>query len=256
MTNSEYLRPSTHRTLRALLRTIERANAQGDIDALKDAYDLAEELTENGGLVMEYINGLSERLRDGEYRAYFMYTDQDLDNIKNDLEKEGFGDFDEAMEILEYDLNSIDRYRSIDDMESRVFRPELFEDDDRAIWNTLWANAKSYFDDNKSDTADNCLGESIMKIRSYQQKSHGPLILTLTASYRTKEAGVSVCLAWYDDRAHVITHAPFAAELEEYFTSISPVNVVSDFKPECFPANVGEYKLGSISRNSLFRYEL
>jgi hypothetical protein len=256
MNKSDYPGPTSHRTLRALLRTIERAYKQKDIEALHDAYDLTDSSTQDYDEIVEYINGLSERLRNGEYKSYFMYTDDDVAAMKTDLEMLAYGDFDEAMLQLEYDLRSIDRYRGDDELESQVFRPELFADEDRTKWNELWAITMACLDAPGDSEENGLVSGAIAKLRSYQQKSHGPLVPTLTATYRRENEGVSVRLAWDDQCLYVETHAPFIVELDEYFINTAPINGIADFTPKCFPERFGEYKLGCVDSANLFKYEL
>jgi hypothetical protein len=256
MNGSHYPWPTLHYDLRALLRVIERAYDQNSVEALDDARDLAgalpPECHEN---LRTYIGGLLERIRNEE-RDYRLHTDIDIDEAKEALEKIAYGDFDEAMMKLEYDLRSLDRYRNENEMESRVFRPELFSNEDREKWNELQAVVAEYLPEPFSEENDKALEDAVASLRSYQQRSHGALVPTMTATYRNGNEGTTVRLAWVDEGLQVATHAPFYEELDDFFINTSPIESRADFLPSRFPKSVGEYKLGGIMSANLFQYEL
>jgi hypothetical protein len=255
MNQSNYSGPISHRELRALLRVIERASEQKDREALEDAHVLASVMPDEYKTdVREYVNGLSERARDGNYKAYYMYTDGDVEAMRDSLELIAYGNFDEAMQELEYDLRSLDRYSSDQHMSSRVFKPELFTSEDRIIWKELQDIADIYLHERGEDD-ETAIENAVKKLRLYQQKSYGPLIPTMTATYRNKNEGVSVRLAWYDNCLHVQTHAPFIEEIDEYFITTAPIKDEADFTPACFPDRFDEYALGDTEVTRLFKHE-
>jgi hypothetical protein len=256
MNQSNYSGPISHRELRALLRIIERAYKEEDSEALDDTYDLVNLLSDEYKTdVQEYISGLIQQTRDGEYKAYHMYTNDSLEAMKDNLEERAFGSFKEAMQEHDYDLRSLDRYSSDQNMSSRVFKPELFTSEDRIIWKELQDIADIYLHERGEDD-ETAIENAVKKLRLYQQKSYGPLIPTMTATYRNKNEGVSVRLAWYDNCLHVQTHAPFIEEIDEYFITTAPIKDEADFTPACFPDRFDEYALGDTEVTRLFKHEL
>lgn len=254
--NTSYPHPKSHRELQALLRVIDRAYEQKELPGLEDAYDLAELLTEYKEALTEYIGGLANRVREGEDDSYFLYSEHDISAMRAELERQAYGDFDEAVEALAYDLNSLDRYQSVDDMEARVYRPEFFAANDRQKWDEWWQLAVDCLDHSYDSEADSRVGRALLAIRHYQQKSYGPLVPTLVATYRAGSEGLSVSLAWFDDALHIASNAPLHAELRAYLTNVSPVTNVSEFTPECLPKYISGYELRTVSEAKLFRYEL
>lgn len=256
MDTNSHPRPTSHYDIRALLRVIERGYSQNDIEALYDACDLADALSpEYYEDLQTYINGLIENINHNE-RSYRMYSDDDINHAKEALYKLAYGDFDEAMMTLEYDLRGIDIHRDEAEMESLVFRPELFNDADRKKWNELWAIAQLCLDAPGDSEENGVLAGAIASLRSYQQKSHGALVPTMTATYRKGNEGVGVRIAWFDECLHVLTHAPFYKELDEFFINTAPVDGIVDFTPGCFPKHIDGYELGGVSSENLFQYEL
>lgn len=254
--NLLYPHPSSHRELRALLRTIERAYEQKDNDALQDAYDLAVALVKNeNDEVVEYISGLSERLRNDYTGHYCMYTDEDIAAMKEPLDRQAYGDFNEAMLALQYDLQSIDRYASESDIEARIFKPEYFNNEDRAKWTELYGVANTLLHETKVTIGDNSVARAVSKLRDYQQRSYGPLVPTITASYRRDDEGFSISVTWLDNEIVIAPYSPFHDELNKYFDE-HPVTAPDNFTPKCLPKSINGYELRTTSCAKVFRYEL
>lgn len=252
--------PIYHDGLRALLRIVERAIEQDDSDALEDALVLGRKLDfEQHANINTYINGSMERLA-SDYDDWFMYNKDQVIEAKRQLEKVAYGDFDEAMRMLENDLYCIDRYRNESDIESNVFRSDFFDNDDRKKWHELRSVMLKYFkvpySENQNDEIENAMKE----LREYQQKSYGPLIPTMTATYIKRYAngadGATLKLIWIDGGVRVDTAAPFYEEIDDYFINQSPIKNRQMFIPSCFPESFGEYKLGDTDSVDLFRWEL
>lgn len=257
MRTDDYPRPISHTELRALLRVVERAYARKDIDALNDAFNLANLLpSEYYEDLQTYILGTREWIRYGDEDDYPMYDNADIHEAKETLEMSAYGDFDEAMDALTYDLRGIDRCRSKDSMQSLVFRPELFTDEDRQKWKELLDVALDCLHKPHDSKLERKVEDAVMAIRSYQQRSFGPLVPTLTATYRRDDEGVSVRLTWFDECLYVTTHATFYEALDEYFITTAPIDGLADFTPDCFPKLIGGHTLGGITSINLFRYEL
>lgn len=253
---------TSHAPLRALLHIAETAAKHRDpalIHSLRDLVDVA--VPDLATDVRIHLSNIEDHLRN-EYAEYHIYDDAIVAEAIGRLEKAAYGDFDEAMRDLEYDLHNYDVPASKDGCASDAYRAELFEDDDdRTIWRELrdvlqrWNNTKMY-----SPDAEKEISTTIKKLRRYQQKSYGALIPTMTATYikRSDQGshGVGVRLAWIDEGLSVTTHAPFYEELDDYFINQAPIESRGMFTPGCFPDKIGGYELGSISEANLFRHEL
>lgn len=252
--------PTSHAALRALLRIIERANEQKSIDMLDDARTLI------GGAapglayeLKEYVIGLRERIQ-GEDEYYQLQSDDTMSWFKTRLEKTAYGDFDEAMLCLEDDLKGADSCRSESNLQSNEFRPELFDADDRKVWEELRAVVTNAVGCSDSKKQDDELQQAINKLRAYQQKSYGPLIPTMIASYVKKvkndTSGYSVRLAWVDEGLRVETNAPFYEQLDEFFINQSPVESRRMFTRSCFPRRLDGYDVAGVAEDNLFKHEL
>lgn len=253
--------PPSHEALRALLRIIDRAVERKDKDLLRDIFDLCDRVSPDHAADAEiYVYGLYERSESDI--GYYVHDEKDIAEAQERLEKVAFGDFDEAMSELMYDLGSAIRYRSMDEAGSNIFRSDFFDDGDKVIWNELREVLRRTLVTNGYDEAMEAeADDAIDTLRTYQQKSYGPLIPTMTATYmkRTTEGapreGVSVRLAWQDDHLEMETYAPFHKELEEYFAN-NPITHIDQFTHACFPEEMMDYELGDVADARLFAYEL
>lgn len=236
-----------------MLRLVKSAVDRSDASSLDDLRTIAE----NDDTLYDYISAQHERLIKEE-RSYYIYDDETFASLTSELEKIGFGDFDEAMMALEYDLNSLERYRDASEVRSNIFRPELFNQDDRVIWTELRKIVTEHDYKKRPADDDNCA--AVEQLRTYQQKSFGPLVPVMIATYiddaSGKKHGVSVQLSWTNNHLYVQTAAPFAKELDDYFANKASIKTVQDFTEKSLPATIGDYVLSYVSSMDLFEYEL
>ena len=172
-----------------------------------------------------------------------------------------YGDFDEAMQDLEYDLRALDTLPEGKSLASDVYDSELFDDEgDNKIWGELRAVALKWAGKRYSEASEREALAAVKKLRGYQQKSYGALVPVITVTYLRKvgddTVGVGVQAAWIDEGLHITTHAPFYEELDDFFINQSPVESRKMFTPDCFPKSIGGYELSGTTIANLFRHEL
>lgn len=243
--------PMSHESLRSLLEIVEKALELGDENLLHNISILSDYIELDSSDIHTYIRGKYERLP-YENDEYPLYSDKEIESAKERLEKKAYGNFDEGMWILERDLLQIPFHKEI---ESNVFRPEFFNEEDRRIWESLrqvliaqpYANQETWEKEAKA---------AYDSLRLYQQKSYGALIPIMIATYKKEAEGVSVRLAWIDKALVVTTKALFYKELDEYLTHTNPIKSAADFTQDHLPQYIGQYTRESVEYDSLFRYEL
>ncbi len=250
--------PISHNELRAFLQIVEKVVKIGDASLLLDlcalsglfSYDYMDD-------VNTYVFGSQERLQFGADTEYRSYGDDDIDEAKKDLEEIAYGDFDEAMSVLESDLNDFPYHYS---HMSDIFRPDYFKADDRKIWDKLRKVIAKPAAESDQDKLERTAKNAVEKLRLYQQKSYGKLIPVMFATYMKQETddtvGVSVKLAWDNRCLRIITQAPFYAELDDFFINTNPIKRVEFFNKKHLPVEIGGYKLHTADSYNLFRYEM
>ncbi len=254
---SNISRPISHDALRAFLQAIEKVIKIGDESLLWDLcvigglfpYDYTDE-------ICTYTYGSQERLQCGADSEYRSYSDDAIDDAKKELEEIAYGDFDEAMSVLESDLDDFPYHYS---HRSDIFRPDYFETDDRKIWDKLRQVIAKPADESDQDKLEKTAKAAITKLRTYQQKSYGKMVPVIFATYMKQDSddtvGVSVKLAWDNRCLRIMTPAPFYAELDDFFINTNPIKRLENFDEKHMPVEIGGYKLHTADIHHLFRYE-
>lgn len=255
---TRYAHPVSHSSLRALLAIIDSAVARGDSITLEYAYDLIPPF--DGDVRTScaiYIRGLIESIEHSD-REYAIYSEEDITAARLSLDQVAFGDFDEAMYALDRDLMALDPHVAVD-ASSDAFRPEFFDSDNQTIWHELRQVIINY----KADPARDFTLEAFVahqRLREYQQKSYGPLLPTMVATYLCHihgiAEGMSARFAWVDDTLNIEAAEPLAGLLNEYFAGDDQVVAAEQFNEEMLPRIVGEFHLMNAASSTMYRYEL
>lgn len=245
-------RPVSHEPLRALLEIVEKALDLRDDRLLNNISVLGDYVEPDNPDVHAYLWGEYERLAYDRDEYATMYSDKDIKEVKKYLEKEAYGNFDEAMWALERDLLHVPFQK---ELESNVFRPEFFNKEDRRMWESLRQVLISQPHTNHDAWAKEA-EDAYKSLRVYQQKSYGALLPIMMATYRREAVGFSVRLAWIDNALDVALQTPFYKELSEYLVHTNPIKSVTDFTQDCLPQHIGRYTREAVEYDSLFRYEL
>lgn len=255
---TSYAHPVSHASLRALLAIIDSAVARADTATLAYAYDLIPPL--DGDVRTNcsvYINGLIGVLEQDD-AGYAQCSEEEITAARLSLDHTAYGNFDEAMHALDHDLLALDPHVAIDPA-SDAFRPEFFDADDRAIWDELRLVITNY----QANPSGDYTLEAYMahqRLREYQQKSYGPLLPTMVATYLRRTGkdteGVSARLAWVDETLNVASAEPLAVLLKDHFARKHPITTHDEFVETCFPKMIGDYTLMDVSRSDMYRYEL
>lgn len=204
-----------------------------------------------------YIRGLIESIEHAD-QDFAIYNEEDITAARFSLDQVAFGNFDEAMHALDRDLIALDPHVAVD-AASDVFRSEFFETEDQAIWRELRQVINDYKADPERDfTRDAFVAHQ--RLREYQQKSYGPLLPTMVATYlrynHGTAEGMSARFAWVDETLNVEAAEPLAELLNEYFSGDNQISAVNEFNEEILPKTVGDYRLMDVGSSSMYRYEL
>lgn len=231
------------------------------LDYAADLIDVAE--YDNKADLRTYIFGTKDRLskNDCAYRhgRYCCYSDESVRGAKRQLEQAAYGDFNEAMQVLERDLFN-DSYG--DAIESDIYRPNLFSEKDKKLWECLRQPLKVSVVDSDGEKRGIAIMKAYNALRADRQKVCGPLIPVMYAFYikraNGESVGVTVRLIWDDGCVRVDTCAdvPFYKELDAFFIETNPIKSLDDFNEDHLPRQIGEYLLDGVDAYSMFCYEL
>lgn len=251
---SKYTSPPDNCKLRAFLVLVDDFLQKQDKDRFEAVSDLSKELIHEDDCLKTFVTAVRERIYypDEQYR---ICSDEEFGSIRVDLQKRAYGDFDEAMEALESDLRQVDPTIKRDYFATDVFRPELFENSsDRRKWSELHSVLMKWRSDTSKDYTQEA-NRAIRLLRVYQQKTYGPLVPVISATYRKGNEGYSVSMAWIDTRLCVKTYAPFYESMDDYFIHKKPVRSMQEFNVSMLPHNLDGYVLQDTVTRYLFVYE-
>lgn len=258
-----YPQPQNHKTLRAILALINSATGRGDAESLKHVseilYDNPPALSaEDNKNLAVLICGNVDKINNSMYR---MFTNKDIEEVSATLQKQAYGDFNEALHLLAQDLRSLDLTIKRES-NSDIFKSEFFTPEEQEVWNLL-RKPIGDFEANPTVEAINSAKIALDKLRLHQQSFYGHLIPTISASYlkepenpKDNTTGVTVVVAYDDPTIIVNTFAPFAPELDEYIIDKLPLDSDQDFNVSILPKSIGGYNLVDHYSVNLFMYEI
>lgn len=244
-------RPVSHSELRAWLEITEKALKLKDIKLLENLSILSSLFDDEYRRdAFVYSRALLERLEKHKKDVYYVYDDETVELSKDALYRKAYGDFNEAMAAIERDLT---RYPADSKCESDAFKPEYFDEEDRKIWDELRKvsiNLDYDIPDNRND-------KYVKKLRKHQEKSYGPQIPVLYASYisRDNQRGVTLNVAFVNGKLEISAEKKIKKLLEAHFSNL-PITTSKELTKIILPKTLDYYSLVSVNKDYLFEYEL
>lgn len=172
-------RPIPRDDLRNTLLIIEKGKQYKDTAILKAILNVAFYMPSSNHMLYEYLQiyqgGLYERLLEDD-AEYYLYDESDIAQAQEELYKRAYGDFKEAMWLLEQDFRGIINHRERD-FYSDIIQPDYFTEEQRSIWNTFRKNILAAKNNSSEDSSQEAK-HALEKLRTYLQGIYGPLIET------------------------------------------------------------------------------
>lgn len=129
-------KPIPRDDLRNTLLIIEKGRQYKDTDILEAILNVAFYMPSSNHMLYEYLQiyqgGIYERLVSND-RHQYLYADHDMAQAKEELYRRAYGDFKEALWLLEQDLRAITTH-SPSSHYSDVIQSQYFTNTQRATW--------------------------------------------------------------------------------------------------------------------------
>lgn len=230
--------------LRTLLEVLDRATRQKDTELLSDLPKLSIGLSPEQQSAFYIVCTRAKEEIEGS--SYHLHDDKNVSTSVTALQKAAYGNFVEAAHVLYTDMTS---WRIGEDtLDSDIFKSELFDKNDRLVWESVRREVQSYKDDARYSEDI----KAIETLRRHLQKYHGPLVPVQHYTYikdspTDEQAGFSFRVYTYNEALHVTGHPRYTNALKEAIQS-SQSNEA--------PKVLQDLSLQDQSTLSLFHYEL
>ncbi len=253
--------PPSHQELRNAIALLKRGRELNDGSIIDNTLSLARSTYEIDASIYALLVTYSDTPLSsaGEDVYYSLHSPEDRKEAETELIRLAYGDFNEALHLLQQDLFNLDPTINRGEPFSDIFDANYFTPEQQKLWNELRQPVEDSRNNPGQDFTKEAMG-AFRKLRHHQQQVYGQLLPTMVATYLSngeeESRGVSIQLIWDDPTLIVNSQAPFNVDLDEYFINTHPVESLRDFIPSAFPQTINDYTLQDVTSENLFRYEL